>query len=42
MIIAGAGSTERSLESALLISYRFIYETERYNGTAELLEILGR
>ena len=23
-------------------SFRFIYETERHNGTAELLEILGR
>ena len=22
--------------------YRFIYETERHNGVAELLEILGR
>ena len=24
------------------IFYRFIYETERHNGIAELLEILGR
>ena len=26
----------------LVIVYRFIYETERHNGVAELLEILGR
>jgi hypothetical protein len=28
-------------ESAAQVFYRFIYETERHNGVAELLEILG-
>jgi len=24
------------------VTFRFVYETERFNGVAELLEILGR
>ena len=24
------------------VSFRFVYETEKFNGVAELLEILGR
>ena len=30
------------LSITLFIFFRFIYETERHNGIAELLEILGR
>lgn len=32
----------RVMESCHLFSCRFIYELERFNGVAELLEILGR
>lgn len=28
--------------SSSSVSFRFIYETEHFNGVAELLEILGR
>ena len=36
-------TTQRDATLMLIILvYRFIYETERHNGVAELLEILGR
>ena len=36
-----ARCTASAEESAAQVFYRFIYETERHNGVAELLEILG-
>ena len=32
---------KRTCEKINYIFYRFVYETERHNGVAELLEILG-